>query len=86
MLSLGLTSSKEFWLNVSNSVLGSAVLVLLVLLIFSLIMDVMKRKRQLPARRADHGTTSDISEVGVTLPDGGEKIEEDRSSELSCKM
>ena len=83
MLSLGLASSREFWLNVSNSVLGIAVLVLLFFLVISLIVDVIKRKRRLPARRVTDGTTCDIASVGVTLSDGGEEREKGHNPRMS---
>jgi hypothetical protein len=69
--------AKEFWLNVTNSVLGSAILIFLVLVAIGLILDVIRRFRK--SSNNNHGAPLETTEVRPTLPDGGEKFDKNSS-------
>jgi hypothetical protein len=69
--------SKEFWLNLTNSVLGSLILVFLVLVAIGLILDAVRRLRKRLSPNDTRETPSDLARIGITLVDGGETLREE---------
>ena len=72
-----LAQAKEFWLNVTNSVLGSAILIFLALAAIGLILDVIRRFRK--SSDNNHDAPLETTEVKPTLADGGEKFDKNSS-------
>ncbi len=75
---LALSYPKEFWLRVTNSVLGSLLVLLVVLVAVGLILDVIRRARK--RIKPTPTTPSGDAKVGTTLADGGEKLDLQDSS------
>jgi hypothetical protein len=80
------------WLNITNFALGIVALIALLLVFFSVGWDLLVRKAAKSAARVDlsnvnadlkallHGSHSlTVPELGLTMADGGEKIEPLRS-------
>ncbi len=70
---LALNYPKEFWLRVTNSVLGSLLVLLVVLVAVGLILDTIRRSRK--RIKPTSATPSNNTDAGTTLADGGEKLD-----------
>ncbi len=70
---IGLNYPKEFWLKVTNSVLGTLLLLLVALVMAGFVLDMIRRSRKRIKNSATTG--SGPVQAGSTLPDGGEKLE-----------
>lgn len=84
------------WLNITNFALGLVTLVALLVVFLSVGWDLLTRKVKSPAvdmRNIDadlkallHGSHSfNVPEFGLTMADGGEKIEPSKSDETNKK-
>lgn len=72
------TYDEVFWLNVTNLVLGLATLTCLMVLgyaVFRELRERVKARATEPVRIDDHAFM--IDGLGVTMADGGEKIDRD---------
>ena len=72
-----LVDPRTIWLLLTNLVLGVAVVACGVMLVWCLTKDVRRRRRE---KREESTVPIDfldgLENLGVTLPDGGEKIDE----------
>jgi hypothetical protein len=86
------------WLNITNFALGLVTLIALVLVFLSVSWDLLVRKAGKSPVRVDlsnidadlkallHGTHSlSVPELGLTMADGGEKIEPSKSADSNKK-
>ena len=74
---LGLTRPDTLWLISVNILLGLAIIMCSVLIAMNFLKEIKKRKRQ----KSDQSKVPDdylngLKDLGVTMPDGGEKIDE----------
>lgn len=86
------------WLNITNFALGIVTLVALLLVFFAVGWDLLVRKVRAPKadwstvdselRALLHGGSHSLSvpELGLTMADGGERIEPDKSERCEKKQ
>ncbi len=68
---------REFWLRVTNSVLGTILLLLLAVVVFGFVLDVIRRLRKGRGQDSSDAIPSNIADVGTTLTDGGRRLDQD---------
>lgn len=78
MLAVLLQSSDESWLNATNAILGLVTLVCVLVVAFGVFQTVMDKIRSRASHRSvfvydDHAIT--VPELGLTMADGGERID-----------
>lgn len=71
---------ETFWLNVTNAALGLVVLAAAAALVASLGVELFERARRRAAAFDDPHTYL-VPELGTTVADGGEKIQEEKKSD-----
>jgi len=73
----GLLISKTFWLLATNVLLGFAVVACCVTIIWYLMRDMKRhRKDKKEESLVPPDYLNGLEDLGVTMPDGGEKIDE----------
>jgi hypothetical protein len=81
-----LSDPKMFWLNITNIMLGVAVLVCCVTLGYGIVQEVLiriRKSRTAPAASDDHAFHT--PDLGVTMADGGKRIDSTSNSVLKKK-
>ena len=74
---VGLTRPDTLWLISVNILLGLAIIVCFVLIAMSLLNEIRKhRKEKKDVAQVPGDYLKGLKDLGVTLPDGGEKIDE----------
>lgn len=69
---------ETLWLNVTNIALGAVTLVCLIVLGRAIILEVVARARKRSVAIAeDAGHSLFVSELGLTMADGGEQMKQD---------
>jgi hypothetical protein len=72
-----LVDPKTIWLLLTNLILGLAVVVCSAMIVWCLMKDVLRRRRD---KREESLVPSDyldgLENLGVSLPDGGKRIDE----------
>jgi hypothetical protein len=72
-----LVDPKTIWLLLTNLILGLAVVVCSAMIVWCLMKDVLRRRRD---KREESLVASDyldgLENLGVSLPDGGKRIDE----------
>lgn len=79
-------NDETFWLNVTNIALGVVTLACVVLFVGVVLQEVVQRVRQhVPvfAKKDDHAFV--LPELGLTMADGGERLDKDEASRKNGK-
>ena len=79
--------AETYWLNITNIVLGVVTVVCLVAVGTMIVREVMAKMRsrvQVPAYRDNHSFV--FSDLGITMADGGEKIDENKPRKNDSSM
>ena len=73
----GFLIPKTFWLLATNVLLGLAVIVCCVMIVWYLMRDIKRhRKEKKEESLVPPDYLKGLEDLGVTMPDGGEKIDE----------
>jgi len=70
-----------FWLNVTNIALGVATLVFVVAVAVAVVQAVRRRLRRRRGLKEEVGHSVFVSDVGITMADGGKRRRKDGDSE-----
>ena len=74
---IGLLIYKTFWLLATNVLLGLAVIACCVMIVWYLMRDMKRhRKEKKEESLVPPDYLNGLEDLGVTMPDGGEKIDE----------
>lgn len=79
-------NDEAFWLNVTNIALGVVTLACVVLFVGVVLQEVVERVRQhVPvfSQKDDHAFV--LPELGLTMADGGERLDKDQDSKKNGK-
>ena len=72
----GIPESEVFWLNVTNIGLGLATLACVGVAAWAVVHELLARARR-RVRVRDDAHVALLPELGLTMADGGEKVDED---------
>ena len=76
------TDSQILWLNLTNAGLGLATLAGIAALAWAVVRELGERARsRVPSREALDPHIAFVPGLGVTMADGGEKVDEDKEKE-----
>jgi len=80
----GFDDPEAFWLNITNVALGIVVLVCLSAVGYSVVAELLERARKRALVAADDHATL-VPGLGITMADGGERIDESTGTYVSPK-
>ncbi len=82
---MSITDDPEtLWLSVTNIVLGIVVLIALLAVAFAVVREVRDRKRGKSLSSGEEpGNTLYVSELGLTMADGGQRMKEKKKRKRS---
>lgn len=75
MLDLEWSDPQTLWLNITNAVLGIVTIVALAAVLGSVAVEVYGRLKKGAVKAADSHTLR-VSDLGLTMADGGEEVDE----------